>query len=180
MGGNDVCPAWAADGWVEAYQRVLGEELRKLRAQRGWTRRQLNEELGMVVSLPTLTTYELGTRQVSSVRLAQICLALGEDIGGLLARVHGRLGAVTDAACWVVDLVAAAGCDEPRLRPLRGWARARLAGGRSRTVQVGVPGLRALADLCGVDERELAGLLPQQPATVDVPLSSVCASDNGG
>lgn len=186
MGGGDVCPAWVAAGWVEAYQRVLGEELRKLRVRRGWTRRRLHEELGLVVALATLTTYELGTRQVASVRLAQICLALGEDIGELLARVHGRLGAVTEAACWVVDLVEAAGCDEPRLRPLRGWARARLAAGRLSTVQVGSPGLRALAVLCDVDERELARLLPQrprdhcEPATVNVPLSRLCASDNGG
>lgn len=214
MDGSNVCPVWAAAGWDESYQRILGEELRKLREQRGWTRRRLQTKLGLDVSLPTLTTYELGTRQVGAVRLVQICLALGEDIGELLARVHGRLGSATvdaatvDAACWVVDLAEAAECNDPRLLPLRGWARSRLAVGQSGTVQVYLSGLRALAVLCDVDVLELTRLLPQptssavaavvplrrptamaapvrprdhcEPATVDDPLASVHASDDGG
>ncbi|EWM13370.1 hypothetical protein KUTG_03674 [Kutzneria sp. 744] len=58
------------------YQRVLGDELRKLRKQRGWTRKVLQGKLQTEVSLQTLATYELGTRQCSVVRLAEICLAL--------------------------------------------------------------------------------------------------------
>lgn len=166
MGERDVRPDWVTAGWAETYQRILGEELRQLRELRGWTRRRLRHELGLDVAEPTITAYELGTRQVGSVRLAQICLALGESISELLARVHGRLGTTTvDAACWVVDLAEAAECDDPRLLPLRGWACARLAAGRSRTVQVSSPGLRALAVLCGVDVPELTRLLPRLTAS---------------
>ncbi|MFL6122861.1 MAG: XRE family transcriptional regulator, partial [Actinophytocola sp.] len=36
------------------YQRVLGDELRRLRKQRGWTRRDLNRRLQSDISLQTL------------------------------------------------------------------------------------------------------------------------------
>src|SRR3981081_3049844 len=54
---------------AETYQRILGDELRKLRRQRGWTRKELNQHLQSEISLQTLATYELGTRQCSVVRL---------------------------------------------------------------------------------------------------------------
>ncbi len=73
------------------YQRVLGDELRRLRKQRGWTRRDLNRRLQSDISLQTLATYELGTRQCSVVRLVEICLALDEVPHELLARVHQRV-----------------------------------------------------------------------------------------
>ena len=73
------------------YQRVLGDELRRLRKQRGWTRRDLNRRLQSDISLQTLATYELGTRQCSVVRLVEICLALDEVPHELIARVHQRV-----------------------------------------------------------------------------------------
>lgn len=57
---------------TDAYQRILGEELRKLRTERGWTRKELGEKLQSGISLQTLATYELGTRQCSVVRLAEL------------------------------------------------------------------------------------------------------------
>ncbi|GDY33941.1 hypothetical protein GTS_55740 [Gandjariella thermophila] len=38
------------------YQRVLGEQLRRLRTQRGWTRKDLKRRLQSDISLQTLTT----------------------------------------------------------------------------------------------------------------------------
>src|SRR5882672_6371061 len=63
---------------VATYQRVLGDEIRRLRKQRSWTRKDLNERLQSEISLQTLATYELGTRQVSVIRFVEICLALDE------------------------------------------------------------------------------------------------------
>ncbi|MGH3950246.1 MAG: helix-turn-helix domain-containing protein, partial [Pseudonocardiaceae bacterium] len=76
---------------VETYQRVLGDELRKARKRRGWTRKELNNNLQSDISLQTLATYELGTRQCSVVRLAEICTAMGEQPQEVLARVHTRV-----------------------------------------------------------------------------------------
>src|SRR5256714_9428176 len=74
----------------DLYQRVLGEELRKLRRRRGWTRKELNQHLQSDISLQTLATYELGTRQCSVVRLVELCMAMDERPQDLPGRVHGR------------------------------------------------------------------------------------------
>jgi transcriptional regulator with XRE-family HTH domain len=60
------------------FQRVLGDELRRLRTQHGWTRRDLNARPQSDISPDALATYEQGIRQCSVVRLAEICLALDE------------------------------------------------------------------------------------------------------
>ncbi|WP_037358585.1 helix-turn-helix transcriptional regulator [Amycolatopsis orientalis] len=124
---------------AEHYQRVLGDELRKLRRGRGWTRKELNAHLQSEISLQTLATYELGTRQCSVVRLVELCLAMDELPQDLLAKVHSRV--FTEEPGRVrVDLrrvVAEAG---PELTPLRRWAEGRL---RQSGVALPAPSARA-------------------------------------
>ncbi len=121
---------------AEHYQRVLGDELRKLRRGRGWTRKELNAHLQSEISLQTLATYELGTRQCSVVRLVELCVAMDELPQDLLAKVHSRV--FTEEPGRVrVDLrrvVAEAG---PELTPLRRWAE-----GRLRQIGASVPASR--------------------------------------
>ena len=139
------------------YQRVLGDELRKLRKQRGWTRKVLQGKLQTEVSLQTLATYELGTRQCSVVRLAEICLALDAMPHDLLARVHGRIFTDTPGEHIRLELSRVVEDGQPELLPLRRWARDRLraAGARSAEVQLDLPALEQLAELCGVDTVDL-------------------------
>jgi transcriptional regulator with XRE-family HTH domain len=139
---------------TDAYQRILGEELRKLRTERGWTRKELGEKLQSGISLQTLATYELGTRQCSVVRLAELCLALDELPQNLLARVHNRLFAHENGQVRVnlADVVAD---EQPELLPLRRWARGRLAAGGSADVRFDRTTLEQLAALCGLRTEEL-------------------------
>jgi transcriptional regulator with XRE-family HTH domain len=146
------------------YQRVLGDELRKLRKQRGWTRKVLQGKLQTEVSLQTLATYELGTRQCSVVRLAEICLALDAMPHDLLERVHGRIFSDTPGGDHIrLELSRVVEDGQPELLPLRRWARDRLrvAGARSSEVQLDLPALRQLAELCGVDTVDLMTRLRQ-------------------
>jgi len=145
------------------YQRVLGDELRKLRKQRGWTRKVLQGRLQTEVSLQTLATYELGTRQCSVVRLAEICLALEALPHDLLARVHGRIFTDTPGEHIRLELSRVVEDGQPELLPLRRWARDRLraAGARTGEVQLDLPALEQLAELCGVDTVDLMGRLRQ-------------------
>jgi transcriptional regulator with XRE-family HTH domain len=148
----------------DAYQRILGEELRKLRTQRGWTRKELGERLQSGISLQTLATYELGTRQCSVVRLAELCLAMGELPQNLLARVHDRL--FEQAADQVrVDLADVVADDQPELLPLRRWARGRLAAGGSSDVRFDRATLEQLASLCDLRTDELLTRLKRLSAT---------------
>ena len=145
------------------YQRVLGDELRKLRKQRGWTRKVLQGKLQTEVSLQTLATYELGTRQCSVVRLAEICLALDALPHDLLARVHGRIFTDAPGEHIRLELSRVVEDGQPELLPLRRWAhdRLRAAGARTGEVQLDLPALEQLAELCGVDTVDLMGRLRQ-------------------
>ncbi|MBB4688893.1 transcriptional regulator with XRE-family HTH domain [Amycolatopsis jiangsuensis] len=110
---------------AEHYQRVLGDELRKLRRGRGWTRKELNQHLQSEISLQTLATYELGTRQCSVVRLVELCVAMDELPQDLLAKVHRRVF-VEEPGRIRVDLRRVITEAGPELNPLRRWAEGRL------------------------------------------------------
>ncbi|NKQ58598.1 helix-turn-helix domain-containing protein [Amycolatopsis sp. K13G38] len=143
----------------DVYQRVLGEELRKLRRRRGWTRKELNQHLQSDISLQTLATYELGTRQCSVVRLVELCLAMNELPQDLLGRVHRRV--FTDEPGKVrLDLALIVAAKEPELLPLRRWAEDRLRQpGSPREVQLDPPALERMAELCGIPVSELLARL---------------------
>lgn len=137
---------------AEEYQRVLGEELRKLRRRRGWTRKELGERLQTEISLQTLATYELGTRQCSVVRLVELCIALGEPPHELLAKVHRRMFAEQPGKVRI-DLAATIADNAPELLPLRRWAQRQPAesdeaGGYAQLDRAAIDWL---AKLCGLD-----------------------------
>jgi DNA-binding transcriptional MocR family regulator len=137
------------------YQRVLGDELRRLRKQRGWTRRDLNRRLQSDISLQTLATYELGTRQCSVVRLVEICLALDEVPHELMARVHQRVFSESPVRKVVRDT-------QQELLPLRRWAKGKLAeanGSHPPDVSLDISALERMAELCGLETVELIARL---------------------
>ena len=143
----------------DVYQRVLGEELRKLRRRRGWTRKELNQHLQSDISLQTLATYELGTRQCSVVRLVELCLAMDELPQDLLGRVHRRVFA-DEPGKVRLDLAAIVADREPELLPLRRWAADRLRQpGTPREVQLDQPAVERMAELCGIPAGDLLARL---------------------
>lgn len=139
---------------ADAYQRVLGEELRKLREKKGWTRKDLGRRLRSDISLQTLATYELGTRQCSVVRLVELCLALDELPQNLLATVHRRVFS-GDPGQVRVNLAHVIADEAPELLPLRRWARGRLEHTQSVDVRLDPPALERMAELCGMRASDL-------------------------
>ncbi|WP_103341136.1 helix-turn-helix domain-containing protein [Amycolatopsis sp. CA-126428] len=108
------------------YRRVLGDELRQARAERGWTREELRSRMGGGLSLQTLATYEQGTRQCTLIRFVELCVALGESPSDLLARAHRRMAAGPETGLRL-DLTRIVHSAPPALEPLRRWAQNRLA-----------------------------------------------------
>jgi transcriptional regulator with XRE-family HTH domain len=144
------------------YQRVLGDELRRLRKQRGWTRRDLNRRLQSDISLQTLATYELGTRQCSVVRLVEICIALDEVPHDLMARVHQRVFSDSPVGRIRVDLRQVVRDNQPELLPLRRWAKGKLSeanGQHPAEVSLDISALERMAELCNLETVELIGRL---------------------
>jgi transcriptional regulator with XRE-family HTH domain len=153
-----------ANGQIDtaAYQRVLGDEIRSLRKQRGWTRKELNKRLQTEISLQTLATYELGTRQCSVVRLVEICHALDVPAHEVLARVHERFFGDSPSGHLTLNLASVAATDNPRLVPLRRWAAGRLHAlppGASSEVHLDLPALENMAQLCQLQTLELIRIL---------------------
>lgn len=143
----------------DLYQRVLGEELRKLRRLRGWTRKELNQHLQSDISLQTLATYELGTRQCSVVRLVELCLAMDELPQDLLAKVHQRVFA-DEPGKIRLDLTGIVADRQSELLPLRRWAEDRLRQpGTLREVQLDQPAVERMAELCGISPADLLARL---------------------
>lgn len=145
---------------LSTYLRALGAELRSLRERRGWTRRDLKARLRSDISLQTLATYELGTRQCSVARLVEICLALGEQPHNVLFRVHQRVRPepLAEPAPSPIRVDLRAIGDHPALAPLRRWALTKLAE-RTTTVTLDVPALRWMAQLCGLTVADLTTML---------------------
>jgi transcriptional regulator with XRE-family HTH domain len=153
---------------ARAYQKILGDEIRRLRKKRGWTRKDMKDRLQSDISLQTLATYELGTRQCSVVRFVEICLALDELPHELLARVHERVFTHAPVGRITVDLRKVARDAEPELLPLRRWANRRLAdktGAYRSEVHFDIAALDQMAELCRIDALDLITRLRRIGAT---------------
>lgn len=145
-----------------SYQRVLGDELRRVRKQRGWTRKELQHRLGNDISLQTLATYELGTRQCSVVRLAELCQAMDVLPHDVLARVHDRVFSDDRPGHLRVNLASVVNDTQPELGPLRRWAADRLHQspvGQAMEVHLDLAALEQMAELCGLDTVDLISRL---------------------
>lgn len=152
------------------YQRILGDELRRLRKRRGWTRRDLNQRLQSDISLQTLATYELGTRQCSVVRLVELCLAMDEVPHELMARVHERVFDSSPVGAIRVDLRRVVRDNRPELLPLRRWAKGKLAennGHQPADVNLDIAALERMAELCGLETVDLIASLQEITTPTD-------------
>lgn len=139
------------------YQKILGEELLALRHRRGWTRETLRQHVQCDRTVQTLGFYEQGERNISVVRLADLCYAMDELPHLLLARIHDR---IEQPGRVLVDLARVAASTDPALQPLRTWARDRLthdvdASPPPQTCQVDLTAFDAMATLCGIPNPEL-------------------------
>ncbi len=144
---------------IERYQQVLGDELRKLRRKRGWTRKQLNACLQSEISLQTLATYELGTRHCSVTRLVELCRAMDELPHDLLAKVHQRVF-VDEPGQIRANLRVLAGAEDQRLLPLRRWAADRLDQPNAQNeVLLDTTALDRMAELCDLPTTDLIATL---------------------
>lgn len=160
----------------DVFARALGDEIRQARKARGWTRKQLQARLSTEVSVQTLGTYELGTRQCSVARLAELCQAMNILPHDLLARVYEHTTMHDENEKLLVDLDRVLRDRQPELTPLRRWARQRLDQAelnQPHTVRFNLAALDRLAELCGVTVVGLIGQL-QELASSPNRVAAVC------
>ncbi|HEX5407931.1 MAG TPA: helix-turn-helix transcriptional regulator [Pseudonocardiaceae bacterium] len=149
------------------YQRVLGAVVRRNRTDKGWTRAELVEALQELptpwridVPVPTLASYELGTRALSVLRLAQVELALGVPPGAIDTEVKSVMWPSANPNVLAVDLVRLSHSTRYDIVPAINWATALLASNPDqRVAELNAGALSELATLCLVDAENVMELL---------------------
>ena len=146
----------------EARQTLLsavGGAVRRLREQRGLSRRALSEKCG--VSERFLADLEAGAGNISVARLGEVARALGTSAGSLLTEAEGRVPYAASALL--------AGLSREELNEAERWLRARFSqgGGDPLVALVGLRGAgkstigRALGEKLSVPFFELDALVEE-------------------
>lgn len=152
----------------KAFGRILGQEIRRAREGRGWSRAQLVERLPSGIGDRTLLSYEQGLRQLSVVRFVEISRALGVAASDLLARALEKARDLR-AFSMRVNLRAILRDQQDEFESVRRWARNRLASDPDSLVVLLAPStIRELAVALEHSHNALAAYLAEF-TTEDLP-----------
>lgn len=141
-----------------AFARVLGQEIRRAREARGWTRAELVGQLPSGIGDRTLLSYEHGIRALSVARFIEICRALGVAATEIL---DSALEKARDLRAFSikVDLRAVLRDDREEFEPVRLWARNRLKDDPNAEVLLAPVTVREMAAVFGFSHGALAAYL---------------------
>ncbi len=142
--------------------RAIGAELRRARANAGWSRPELIKHMQTRIPVNTYACYEQGIRQCSIPRLVEICQALRVSAPELLGLALQRLELDLDRSGVRIDLRKIVDDERDELRPLRQWANNRIKE-QAHTADSDKPAVvhlqwavvKEMATFCGVPERWL-------------------------
>jgi transcriptional regulator with XRE-family HTH domain len=151
----------------KAFSRILGQELRRAREERGWTRGQLADQLPSGIGDRTLLTYEQGIRQLSVVRFVEISRALGVAASDLLGRAMEKVRDLRTFSLRV-NLKAVLRDQRDGFESVRRWATNRLKGDPSTEVLLPPATIRELAVALDFTHAALAAYLAEF-TTADLP-----------
>jgi len=133
----------------------VGEELRCLREARHWSRLQLVGMLPSGISDRSLLSYEHGTRQMTLLRLAELCWALDVAPPTVFARGLQRARLLVQKLTLAVDLQALLADERVTFRPLEQWAKNTLNDCPNGIVEVEPMVAKNLARVIGCTPNEL-------------------------
>ena len=144
---------------ARAISRAVGEELRRAREKRGWSRVQLAARMPSGIRERTLMSYEHGTRQPTVVRFMEICRALGASGPVVLNRALQRAHIHLTNLVLRIDVRHVLGSSNEKMRPLRQWARNKLTRYPGGIVELPPSAVVELADFMGCSHQALASYL---------------------
>lgn len=153
------------DGLVDPSEmdvsRAAGEEMRRTREMRGWSRAHLTAQLPSGIGDRTILSYEHGTRHMTLCRYIEICWVLGADPAVLLARGLQRARVRLETAVLHVDLheLHRDSTNSATFRAMAQWARNALNEHPSGTMTIEPATVRNLAFFVGHPYRDLANYL---------------------
>jgi transcriptional regulator with XRE-family HTH domain len=142
-----------------AISRAVGEELRRAREAKGWSRAQLVAMLPSGIGDRTLLSYEHGTRHLTVLRLVELCRALGVAAPTLLNQALQRARIHLQNLVLQIDLRQLLADKSDTFRPMFQWARNKLNEHPDGVVGLAPASVRELATFVGCSHRELANYL---------------------
>lgn len=143
----------------EALARALGDELRRVRETRGWSRAHFVPKLRSPVRDRTLLAYEHGLRKLAILRFLDLCQALKESPADLLARALQRAELHLSHLKLRVDLNKVLTDRNMKYRPLVQWARNRLNHTHNGIIEVSPDTILELSAVVGHTQEELTRYL---------------------
>jgi hypothetical protein len=150
-GAVDVSEEWSE----KAVSLAVGEELRRAREVRGWSRAQLVAMLPSGIGDRTLLSYEHGTRHLTFLRVLEICWALEVDPAMMTRRALQRARIRLATLPLQIDLQALLNDPGDVYRPMVQWARNVLNEHPSGIVEVEPAVVKNLAWFVGCSQRDL-------------------------
>jgi transcriptional regulator with XRE-family HTH domain len=139
--------------------QAIGCELRRTREQYGWSRAQFVALLPSGIGERTLLSYERGTRELSVMRLLELCTSLNAEPTTVLRYALQRAGALLDNLALHVDLRALLNDRNPNFYSMHQWARNKLSRNPDGTTELSAIAVVELADFIGCTRDELASYL---------------------
>jgi transcriptional regulator with XRE-family HTH domain len=153
---------------AKALSRAIGEELRRAREDKGWTRAQLVRCLPSGIGDRTLLSYEHGTRHLTVVRLLELCRPLDVAAPTLLTHALQRARLELANLALQVDLRDLIDDKNDKFRPMVQWARNKLNKHPDGIAELVPSSVEELADFVGYTSDELANYLARfVPAVTD-------------
>jgi transcriptional regulator with XRE-family HTH domain len=139
--------------------RAIGEELRRAREALGWSRGHLVSRLPSGIGDRTLLSYEHGTRHLTTLRLIELCRALGVAAPVLLNQALQRARIHLQNLVLLVDLRHLLNDRNERFRPMHQWAKNKLNENPGGIVELPPSSVRELATFVGCMYPELSDYL---------------------
>jgi transcriptional regulator with XRE-family HTH domain len=146
---------------ASAIARALGDELRRAREARGWSRALFVKRLPSRIGDRTLLAYEHGSRQLTMLRLLELAQGLEVPASVIVAQALQRARLYLQNITVRVDLRQVLQQTNVHYRPLVPWARNRLHGSADGVIEVSPERVRELAAVMGRTHREMSAYLAQ-------------------
>jgi transcriptional regulator with XRE-family HTH domain len=139
--------------------RAIGEELRRAREAKGWSRAQLVARLPSGIGDRTLLSYEHGTRHLTVLRFIELCKALGVAAPTLLNQALQRARIHLQNLVLQIDLRFLLNDKSDKFRPMHQWARNKMNENPGGVVELPPSSVRELAAFVGCSYQDLASYL---------------------
>lgn len=149
----------STEQWNRTISRAIGDELRRAREARGWSREQLVSQLPSGIGDRTLLSYEHGTRHLTVVRSIEICHALATDPPTLVRQALQRARINLANLTLRIDLRFLLHDESDTYRPMMQWARNALNQHPDGIMDIDPAVVRNLALFIGCRYRDLADYL---------------------